>query len=78
VRDRGQLVKIALPNDSTFVIGQKIRVTACLLPDCRLGLRAMAKQVMDRAKELFNVAASRLGPVLKAEAAERVNAPVGE
>jgi multidrug resistance efflux pump len=40
--ERGRMVRIALPTSSELPIDQRVRVTGCLLDDCRVGLMQAA------------------------------------
>jgi len=44
VLERGRLVRIALPASNDLAIDQRVRVTSCLLSDCRVGLMQAALQ----------------------------------
>ncbi|UGB27055.1 multidrug transporter [Methylorubrum sp. B1-46] len=61
-RERGQLVRIDLPNADEFALGQKVRVRSCLLSDCQDVAGTIREAVSAVASAARNVAAPAAAP----------------
>jgi multidrug resistance efflux pump len=58
VRERGQLAKIALTEEASFAIGQKIKVTGSLRGDCHLGVTSLVKSGIAKAAAIFGISSA--------------------
>ena len=51
-RNRGQVVRISLPDTTQFAVAEKVRVTGCFLNDCSAGLASMVRSLFGRSSGL--------------------------
>ena len=65
VIERGRMVRIALPASNELPIDQRVRVTSCLLGDCRVGLMQAALQTTRAAIGSLYEAAMAIGTETK-------------